>query len=66
VIVAAELTQDANDFQQLQPMLDAISAVCRRSWKCRPPYSCHGETSLAFWSARFQTRQKLFRARGPP
>jgi transposase len=27
VIVAAELTQDANDFQQLQPMLDAISAT---------------------------------------
>jgi hypothetical protein len=25
VIVAAELTQDANDFQQLEPMLDAIS-----------------------------------------
>jgi hypothetical protein len=24
VIVAAELTQDANDFQQLQPMLKAI------------------------------------------
>jgi Transposase DDE domain len=27
VIVAAELTQDANDFQQLQPMLDATSAT---------------------------------------
>jgi transposase len=27
VIVAAELTQDANDFQQLQPMLEAISAT---------------------------------------
>jgi transposase len=27
VIVAAELTQDANDFQQLQPMLDAIAGT---------------------------------------
>jgi transposase len=27
VIVAAELTQDANDFQQLQPMLDATAAT---------------------------------------
>jgi transposase len=27
VIVAAELTQDANDFQQLEPMLDATSAT---------------------------------------
>jgi transposase len=27
VIIAAELTQDANDFQQLQPMLTAISAT---------------------------------------
>jgi transposase len=27
LIVAAELTQDANDFQQLQPMLEAISAT---------------------------------------
>jgi transposase len=27
VIIAAELTQDANDFQQLQPMLDATTAT---------------------------------------
>jgi hypothetical protein len=27
VIIAAELTQDANDFQQLQPILEAISAT---------------------------------------
>jgi Transposase DDE domain len=27
VIVAAELTQDANDFQQLAPMLDALTAT---------------------------------------
>jgi hypothetical protein len=27
VIVAAELTQDANDFQQLAPMLDALTVT---------------------------------------
>jgi hypothetical protein len=30
VIVAAELTQDANDFQQLQPIHRDLSHACRR------------------------------------
>jgi transposase len=36
VIVAAELTQDANDFQQLHPMLNAISATLAAEIAERP------------------------------
>jgi Transposase DDE domain len=48
VIVAAELTQGANDFQQLQPMLDAISATLAAAGIAERPGTLAADSG--YWS----------------
>jgi transposase len=48
VIVAAELTQDANDFQQLQPMLDATAATLATAGIAERPGTLAADSG--YWS----------------
>ncbi len=48
VIVAAELTQDANDFQQLQPMLDATAATLAAAGIAERPDTLAADSG--YWS----------------
>jgi Transposase DDE domain len=48
VIVAAELTQDANDFQQLHPMLDATAATLAAAGIAERPDTLAADSG--YWS----------------
>jgi hypothetical protein len=48
VIVAAELTQDANDFQQLQPMLEATAATLAAAGIAERPDTLAADSG--YWS----------------